>query len=68
MPMWADKEKINKIYKEAKELTKTTGIIYEVDHIIPLQGKNVCGLHTENNLQIITRSKNRKKSNKFKGE
>ena len=68
MPLWANKEEIGKIYKEARKLTKTTGIKYEVDHIIPLQGKNVCGLHTEKNLQIITGTENRKKSNKYKGE
>jgi len=68
MPLWANKEKIVEIYKEARKITRITGIKYEVDHIIPLQNKNVCGLHTEENLQIITRSQNRKKSNKIKGE
>jgi|TARA_R110000868_G_scaffold87081_1_gene243773 hypothetical protein len=37
---------------------------YEVDHIVPLNGRNVSGLHTIDNLQYLTISDNRKKSNK----
>ena len=63
-PEWADLDKIKSFYREATRLTKETGIPHEVDHIIPLQGKTVRGLHIHNNLQIITRSKNRSKKNK----
>ena len=38
---------------------------YEVDHIVPLQGKNVRGFHCLINLQYLTISENRKKSNKL---
>lgn len=64
-PSWADKSKIKEFYLRASILTKETGITYEVDHIIPIKGKNVCGLHVETNLQVITQAENRKKGNQF---
>jgi len=60
-PPWVDHDAIDKIYEEAVRLTELTGIPHEVDHIIPLAGKNCCGLHVHNNLQILTMSQNRKK-------
>lgn len=65
MPSWADKTEILAIYREAQRLTRETGNKHEVDHIIPLQGKNVCGLHLAGNLRIVTREINRRKHNKF---
>lgn len=62
---WADHDKIQSFYKEAHRLTKETSIVYHVDHIIPLQGKLVSGLHVEANLQVIPASENLSKSNKF---
>jgi len=42
-----------------------TGIEWNVDHIIPLKGKNICGLHVWNNLQVIPKITNLKKGNKY---
>lgn len=64
-PSYANLDAIKAIYLLAKNLTEATGIIHEVDHIIPLQGETVCGLHHEKNLRVITRYENRKKRNKL---
>lgn len=63
-PAWADRTAINAMYEEAKELTSSTGEPWHVDHIYPLAGKNVCGLHVAANLQVITAKQNLAKSNR----
>lgn len=65
MPKWANKALIKKLYKEAAEKTKATGIKHEVDHRVPLQGRTVCGLHVEYNLRVISEFANRSKANKL---
>ena len=53
------------MYKEAQRLTKVTGEQYDVDHIIPLKGAAVCGLHVPWNLQVLKHADNMRKSNKY---
>lgn len=65
-PRWADKGAIRAIYIECQKRTATEGTPYHVDHVIPLRHKLVCGLHVENNLQILSGSENIRKKNTFK--
>ena len=65
IPVWADSGEINKIYKIAADISKETGIPYHVDHIVPLQGKYVSGLHVSYNLQLIPAKDNLSKGNKW---
>lgn len=62
-PSWADQSIIDGMY-EAAEIFRQSGVQMEVDHIIPLRGKTVCGLHTHDNLQLMVRSANAAKSNR----
>ena len=68
IPAWLtdeDKRRINEIYKECRLMTERTGIQHHVDHIIPIRGKNISGLHVPENLQILTASENCSKKNSF---
>jgi 5-methylcytosine-specific restriction endonuclease McrA len=65
---WANKQAIEQIYEQARELTVNTGVQHEVDHILPLRGKRVCGFHIETNLQILTEVENQRKNNKVAEE
>lgn len=62
---WANKFFIAEAYALARLRTKTTGVVWHVDHIIPLKGKIVCGLHVEHNMMVIPATTNRAKGNKL---
>lgn len=67
-PPWmtkADFVAIEEWYKIAQDLQWLSEEKLHVDHIIPLQGKDVCGLHIAANLQILPASENSKKKNKL---
>jgi 5-methylcytosine-specific restriction endonuclease McrA len=67
-PKWVDDEHkwlIQEAYHLAQLRTKVTGIEWHVDHIIPIKGKTVSGLHVINNLQVITAKENLSKNNRY---
>lgn len=64
-PSWVDKLALQKVYEDCYNRTKATGVVHHVDHIVPLKSPLVCGLHVPWNLQLLTRSENSRKKNKF---
>lgn len=67
-PKWLSeehKQQINAIYEHAKDCSVVSGEVYEVDHIVPLQGENISGLHVPWNLQVLPMDVNRAKSNRY---
>jgi len=64
-PAWGHPSKIRAVYAEATRLTKETGQLHHVDHIVPLRSKIVCGLHWEGNLQVLPHLENQRKGNRI---
>ena len=64
MPSWLTQDQIlqiRAIYAEAKRLSDETGIPHDVDHIVPLAGKIVSGLHVPWNLRAIPKIENNRR-------
>ncbi len=67
-PPWLDEEhkkRLSSLYKACRNVTERSGKVHHVDHIVPLQGENVCGLHVWWNLRIIPAEMNLSKGNRF---
>jgi len=64
-PQWANEFFIQEMYDLARRRSASTNISWHVDHIVPLKHELVCGLHCENNLQVVTAKFNMQKQNHF---
>lgn len=67
-PVWLSKEQlseINDLYTAAHMFKLYTGTEYHVDHIVPLQGETVCGLHVPWNLQLLPWDENLSKQHRY---
>lgn len=68
LPSWLTEDDywlISEAYKLRALRDELTGVKWHVDHVIPLRGKEVCGLHTPTNLQVIPAAINLQKGNRF---
>lgn len=63
-----DRDYMRNIYRQAKWISDNTYEKHEVDHIIPLNGDGVCGLHVPWNLQILTKTENAAKGARYDKE
>jgi hypothetical protein len=67
-PLWLTSEQLYNMqctYKVAAQLSETSSQKWHVDHIMPIRGKDVCGLHVPWNLQLLPAKMNMQKGNKI---
>lgn len=64
VPRWASKSDTMPFY----DLVAILGPGWVVDHIVPINGQTVSGLHVRQNLQVVSAHTNSKKGNRFNGE
>lgn len=62
---WSDPDVIATVYEQARATTLETGVPHNVDHIVPLQSKFVCGLHVHQNLRVLPKLQNTSKGNRW---
>ena len=63
-PKWADLDAIRMFYEVADVLSRG-GVKFHVDHLVPIRGKEVRGLHVQDNLRVIPAFLNLKKGNRL---
>lgn len=64
-PMWFDPAKAYALYREARRRTKETGVVHSVEHVVPLAGGTVCGLHWHGNMEVLPLVDNLKKGTRW---
>lgn len=67
-PAWANIDAIKALYECAEGKTRETGILHHVDHVVPLQGRRVSGLHVETNLQVLPAAENLRKNRRHESD
>jgi hypothetical protein len=63
-PLWLTSDQrgaMKVLYAKARLVTKQTGVVHHVDHIVPIQGKDVCGLNVPWNMRVVAAEVNASK-------
>ncbi len=72
VPAWYEHDKVERVYEQCRllneQLNRSGADLFQVDHIIPLVSKTVCGLHCWANLQVLCKAENSAKRNRYQRE